>query len=197
MEKWYHIKAILRLSNSGVLLFSTFLFLQSCEENLSTENVKILKDQVAVETGKEVEIIYSDSAMVRVRITAPIMYNYLENKQKQEFPTGIKIDFYDLKAQYQSSMTAKYAVRDLESRMVTIRDSIEWHSVRNENLFTEELIWDEKQNIIFTKKFVKITRPGEKMFGYDFKSNQDFSRWELAAGSGWVKSDALSKELNE
>ncbi len=182
--------------NKGIFVLIVLFVFAACEENLTTENVKILKDQVAVETGKDVEIIYSDSAKVRVRITAPVMYNYLNDKQKQEFPTGIKIDFYDLKADYQSSMTAKFAVRDLETRMVTIRDSIEWHSIRNENLYTEELIWDEKQNIIFTKKFVKITRPGEKMFGYDFKSNQDFSRWELSAGSGWVKSDALSKELN-
>ena len=167
----------------------------SCSEEIASNEVAVRKDQVSVEVGKDVEILYSDSAIVRIKITAPLMYNYTENEQKQTFPQGIRIEFFDANAVSQSVLTAKNATRKLSEKLVIIRDSIEWHSVKQENLFTEELNWDEANNSIFTKKFVKITRPGEKMFGYDFKSNQDFTKWELSTGSGWVKSDALTKEI--
>ncbi len=171
------------------------LSLWSCGEDLTNTDVSVKKEEVSVEVGKDVEILYSDSAIVRIKITAPVMYNYLDNEQRQTFPNGIKVEFFDANAISQSVLTAKNATRKLNERTVVIRDSIEWHSIKQENLYTEELIWDERNNTIFTKKFVKITRPGEKMFGYDFKSNQDFSKWELSTGSGWVKSDALNKEL--
>jgi LPS export ABC transporter protein LptC len=167
----------------------------SCGEDIASTDISVKKEEVSVEVGKDVEILYSDSAIVRIKITAPVMYNYLDNEQRQTFPNGIKVEFFDANATSQSVLTAKNATRKLNERTVVIRDSIEWHSIKQENLYTEELIWDERNNTIFTKKFVKITRPGEKMFGYDFKSNQDFSKWELSTGSGWVKSDALNKEL--
>jgi len=175
--------------------YVVLVFLWGCGEDLANNDVSVRKEEVSVEVGKDVEILYSDSAVVRIKISAPVMYNYLENEQRQTFPNGIKIEFFDATATSQSVLTAKNATRKLNDKMVIIRDSIEWHSIKQENLYTEELIWDERNNTIFTKKFVKITRPGEKMFGYDFKSNQDFSKWELSTGSGWVKSDALNREI--
>lgn len=178
-----------------IFAYLLLLFIFGCSDSIADNEVSVRKDQVSVEVGKDVEILYSDSAIVRIKITAPIMYNYTENEQKQTFPNGIRIEFFDANAISQSVLTAKNATRKLNEKLVIIRDSIEWHSIKQENLFTEELNWDEANNTIYTKKFVKITRPSEKMFGYDFKSNQDFTKWELSTGSGWVKSDALTKEI--
>jgi len=178
-----------------IFAYLLLFFIFGCSDGIADNEVSVRKDQVSVEVGKDVEILYSDSAIVRIKITAPIMYNYTENEQKQTFPNGIRIEFFDANAISQSVLTAKNATRKLNEKLVIIRDSIEWHSIKQENLYTEELNWDEANNTIYTKKFVKITRPSEKMFGYDFKSNQDFTKWELSTGSGWVKSDALTKEI--
>ena len=57
--------------------------------------------------------------------------------------------------------------------------------------------WDEKLNKVYTKKFVKITRPGEIIYGYGFEANQDFTRWEINAITGRIKVDGLADDLEE
>jgi hypothetical protein len=62
----------------------------------TSERADILYDQedTAVEVGRGVEIIYSDSAVVRVRVTGPTLHNFLDRENpRQEFPEGIKMEF--------------------------------------------------------------------------------------------------------
>ncbi|MFN0035701.1 MAG: hypothetical protein ACKVUS_11585, partial [Saprospiraceae bacterium] len=70
------------------------------------------QDDVAVEVGLEVEILYSDSAVVRVRVTGPVLHNFSgRDKPRQEFPEGIKMDFLAPDLSVRSVLTAKNATR--------------------------------------------------------------------------------------
>ena len=69
-------------------------------------------------------------------------------------------------------------------------------SNHKEQLETEELIWDEKKEKVYSNKFVKITKPDEKIYGYGVEANQDFTRWKINAIEGELKVDGLTDELN-
>ena len=180
------------------IFFLAIFFLSACENDLEEIKSVATPEELKYETMKNVELLYSDSAIIRVKVMGDKMFRYLDiNTPKQEFPEGIKVDFFDPSGRTQSELTAKYALRFEKKNEINVRDSVVWKSKKMEKLETEELIWDEKLNKVYTKKFVKITRPGEIVYGYGFEANQDFTRWEIHAVTGRIKMDGMAEELEE
>ncbi len=177
------------------LLLAVLLF-GACENALRKEQEVFTQNDVVVEVARGVEILYSDSARVRVRITGPLLHNFTEREDpRQEFPGGIKVDFLDDAQQIKSTLTAKTAVRRQEKGQVHARDSVVLTTARGERLETEELIWDEKTEKVFTDKFVKVTKPGEIIYGYGLEANQDFSYWKITVPKGRIKAEQVDKAL--
>jgi len=182
--------------NRLFLLPALALGLAACENALRREQEIFTQNDVAVEVGRGVEILYSDSARVRVRISGPVLHNFTEREDpRQEFPQGVKVDFLDERQQAKSTLTAKNAIRRQDKGQVTARDSVVLNTVRGERLETEELIWDEKTEKIFTDKFVKVTKPGEIIYGFGLEANQDFSYWKITVPKGRIKADQVDKAL--
>lgn len=172
------------------------LGLAACENALRREQEIFTQNDVAVEVGRGVEILYSDSARVRVRISGPVLLNFTERDDpRQEFPQGVKVDFLDERQQIKSTLTSKNAIRRQDKGQVTARDSVVLNTARRERLETEELIWDEKTEKIFTDKFVKVTKPGEIIYGFGLEANQDFSYWKITVPKGRIKADQVDKAL--
>ena len=184
-----------RMKNSAMLptfirCAALVLLLSSCENDL--EEIAALSEQLSteVETVKEVEILYSDSAQVRVRITGPTMLYYLDQAEpQQEFTEGVVVDFFGPDGEVTSQLTAQYALRMDNRKEVVVRDSVVWKSVEGEILETEELFWDERRQKIYSNKFVVITRPDEIIYGHGFEADQDFSYSRINAIEGRIKVD--------
>lgn len=178
----------------GILL--AFLWLSSCEPDLKEVQKVIPRDALNVETGKDVEILYSDSAVVRVRILSPTLLRYVDrNDPRQEFPDGVKIIFFDKDKKMQSILTSKYGMRYENKGKTILRDSVVWESVNFEHLETPELIWDEHSNTIYSNKFTKITKPGEILYGIGFKTNQELTNWQITGPEGRFNAGGLSKQI--
>jgi LPS export ABC transporter protein LptC len=160
------------------------------------EAPNITRDQLKIEKGKEVEIIYSDSARVRVRVTGPTMLYYTDREQpRQEFIDGTTTYFFDENQQEMSVLTGKYAIRDEKKRQVIVRDSVVWVSKTDGRLETAELIWDEASNIIRSTKFTKITRADEIITGFNFETDDKLSHWRILAPRGNFKADDLQQKI--
>ncbi len=165
------------------------LFLMSaCGQDATRGHQLFTTDDTGLELVKGVEILYSDSALVRVRITAPLLRNFSErDNPRQEFPEGLKVEFLDSYQQIRSTLIAKTATRFTEKGLVIARDSVVLTTAQQEKLETEELTWDEKTEKISTEKFVKITKPDEVIYGFGLTANQDFSYWKLNIPKGRIK----------
>ena len=185
------INILLKLAIVAMLLATFF----SCKEE-ETEISTINRDQLSLEKGKEVEIIYSDSAQVKVKVTAPTMFYYTEvGNPRQVFPEGVKTFFYDDLQNQQSVLVGKYAIRDERNRRIIVRDSVVWESVTDGKLETSELIWDEGTNIIRSSKLTKITRQNEVIYGYNFETNDKLTQWRILSPKGTLKVDELSEQF--
>jgi LPS export ABC transporter protein LptC len=182
-------------------LVGSFLFLvtlSSCENDLDEINRLFAKDEIDVEIAKEVEILYSDSAVIRVKVVAPVMKRYTEKTDpREEFPNGLKVDFFDMEKNVNSWLTAKSGIRYQQQGKIIVRDSVVWKSKTKEQLETSELIWDEKEERVYTNKFVVVRRPGEILYGYGFESNQDFTRSKIRAIEGRLKVDEFEKDFQD
>ena len=173
------------------------LFFLACDPATKREEQQYGPDDTGVEIGRDVEILYSDSAIVRVRVTAPALYNYVDRLEpRQEFPNGIKLEFLTPHLQVRSTLTAKFAIRQQDKGLIIARDSVVLTTVEHEKLETEELIWDEKTEKVRTDKFVKVTKPDEVIYGFGLEANQDFSYWKITVPKGIIKADQLDKALD-
>ncbi len=162
------------------------LALACTQEEVSDDWLKEL--DLSKEVAEEVEILYSDSAKVRVRITGPRM-DYLADRANpvQEFPKGVFVEFYDEDLNVTSTLSGNFAQRFENKNLIIVRDSVVWQSNEGEKLESEELIWDEQEQRVYTQKFARITREDEVIYGYGFEATQNFKDARIKAVTGRIK----------
>ena len=169
-----------------IFLFNILIIISSCKnETADTAAPVITRDQLSVEKGGDVEIIYSDSAHIKVRVLGPKMLYYTDRgNPRQEFTEGVKTYFYDENQIEQGVLTGKYAIRDEQKHKVVVRDSVVWTSARDGKLETSELIWDETANVIRSTRYCTITRGKEVIHGFNFETNDKLSKWIIKNPTG-------------
>lgn len=171
------------------------LSLAACSQEESVKAEDILLN-VNVETAKEVEIIYSDSAIVRVKISGPTMLYHVNTREpKQEFTDGIRVDFYDDNGQITSTLTGKYGIRYESEGKAVVQDSVVWQSTAGEKLDTEELIWDERTQRVYNHKFTVLRKLDELIYGQGFEATQDFKYARILAAEGRKSIDKISDDF--
>ncbi|MCH2083114.1 MAG: LPS export ABC transporter periplasmic protein LptC [Saprospiraceae bacterium] len=177
--------------------FIGLICLSACENDPADIEALAKKFRTDIETAKGVEILYSDSAQLKVRIEGETMLTYLDKSNpKQEFVDGMFVEFFGPNGEITSTLSSKYALRMEQRREMIVRDSVIWQSEeQGKKLETEELIWDEKDQKIYTNKFVVITSPDEIIYGHGFEADQSFENVKIKAIDGRVKVDDIGKEL--
>lgn len=151
----------------------------------SCENEVSLIDEVTRKKGNEeivedVTLNYSDSGRLQVLLKAPVIKRTNEkNIALQEFTDGIYCEFYDDSMQLKARLTARYAVRDENKRIMTARDHVVLISSDSTKLESEELIWDEGKAIVYSNKFVKWSRGKEVGTGFFFEADQAFTKIKM------------------
>jgi LPS export ABC transporter protein LptC len=161
---------------------SVFIVLCSCSNDLEEVNALLQKEEIKTETAVNIELLYSDSAQVKLKIIAPILKRKPDGRNSiEEFDQGLVANFYGPDKRVNCWLASKYAIRNERKNTITVRDSVVLWNKRKEKLETSELIWDEKEEILSTNKFVRITQPekGDTSYGWGFESNADFTRFEI------------------
>ena len=167
----------------GLLLVSI-----ACQNDLSEIEKVSPSEDAFRETARDVELLYSDSAVVRVRASGPEMMRYLDNDNpREEFTKGLTVHFFGANHKVNSELTSRFAVRYEGKQQITVRDSVVWISKSGEKLETEELIWDEKNKKVYSNRYVRITNEEEVIYGYGFEANQEFTEWRIKQIEGRIK----------
>ncbi len=135
------------------------------------------------------ETIYSDSAVVKVRIRGPRMLRYEKDGEfVQEFPEGAEIEFFDPDGRVSSTLASKYGIRYDDQERVVVRDSVVWRSLETgDQLDTEELTWLEHEQRIFSDRYVRVVQADKIITGVGFESTQDFSESSVRAIQGVIR----------
>jgi len=159
------------------------ILLGSCSNEVSDIDNLLAKDlQSNVERGKNIRMIYSDSAIVKIVIHAPVMERYNDySDSKDVFPKGILVEFLDDKKVVKSWIKADYAIREQKVQKITAKGNVTCYDDQNKKIETSELIFDEIERTVYTEKLVRITNPikGDTTYGFGFKANQEFTRFEI------------------
>lgn len=146
-------------------------------------------EKFPAEVVQDAIVLYSDSGIVKVRLTAPKMEHYYEKRPYVELTEGINLVFYNSYGKVTSHLTANYAINyENEGRLEAKGDVILINEV-GEKLNTEHLIWLQKEEKIFSEVFVKITTADEIIMGDGFESNQSFTKFKITHIKGTLLVD--------
>ncbi len=171
-------------------LFSSIilvLFSSSCENDLSkVESIASNEVSLPVETSKKVELIYSDSSIVRAKLNTPELKFYKVVNAYHEMPKGLYVEFYGANKTIESTLTAKYGRKFQNQGIIEVKDSVVVINNKGERLDTEKLIWNEKTKKIYTNSFVRITTQKDIMFGEGMEANQNFTNYRIYKYRGSV-----------
>jgi LPS export ABC transporter protein LptC len=165
------------------------LLYAGCENDI--ERINMLTDDTEVPTvqGQNIEVIYSDSAKVKVQILAPIYKQYPHAKRPyMEFEKGMEVYFYDDSAKIESEIRADYTIYYMEEGL--------WHATGNvvaqrfdngDALFTDDLYWDQNEELIYSDTYTRVHSEENTLYGRNgFRSNQDLTNWQLIGSSGTI-----------
>jgi LPS export ABC transporter protein LptC len=164
------------------LLSATLSFafgLTSCETDQSEINRITVRPNGPAEEIRQLLTLYSDSGIVKVKVTAPVLARYTEPKPLTELPKGMKIEFYNDSLKVISKLTARYAIQDVQERTWEAREDVVVVNQKGEQLNTEKLVWNEQKELLSSDKFVKITTAEEIIFGDGFEANQNFTHYRI------------------
>ena len=165
------------------------MFFVSCVNDIDEVNNAAKLAEPGVERGKNIELFYSEYGNVKVRVTAPTVTRFLTDNPYTEFNDGLKVDFYNDSLRVTSHLTANYGIR-YENEMKTImRNDVQVVNENNEHLSTEELIWDEKNHIIYSDKFVKITTPDQVIYGEGMEADEQLTTYKIKKPQGTIRTE--------
>lgn len=172
--KYFHLSLIL-------------LLIQSCSSGLESKQ-KFEEYTGPVMEVDTVEIIYSDSAVVRVIVKATKQYEF-ENGDR-EFPNDIFIEFYEPDGTMSSTLEANSAYYTKEKDLYKAEGDVEvigYLDPRKMN--SEELFWEPQKEEIYTDKFVRIQSEDQISTGTGLVAKQDFSSYRILNPSGTIYLD--------
>lgn len=132
-----------------------------------------------------VESLFSDSAIVRVKMKSPLQYE-LQNNDR-EFPKGVFLEFYDIKGNVETTLESNYALYDSEQKIYHIKGNVIIKNIiKKEQLNSEELIWNPVTEIISAPEDVqvRIQTQEEMLIGKGLTAKQDFSEYKILQPTG-------------
>lgn len=159
----------------------------SCENNIDVIKLFGSPEKLPDVTMSNVETIYSDSAKVKGRLTAPELHIYNRTDKKYtEFPKGLRVYFYNDSTHVNAEVSANYGITHEETGIFEARNNVIVKNTKGERLNTEQLFWDRKKKIIYTRKYCVITTAdGLQQIGEQgMEASETFENRKLFGASG-------------
>lgn len=174
-----------------LLLLSLFT---SCENDVAVVNTVTSADAKAkpIESSKNVEFLYSDSAKVRSRLKTPVVDHYLGKKPYYEMPKGMDVVFYDRFGKEENKLTANYGIgydngnNENKMSIMEAKGNVIVVNEKGDKLNTEHLVWNSQTKKIYTNEFVKITTKDEVIWGNGLEANEDFTDYTIKQVKGSI-----------
>ena len=162
----------------------------SCENDISKVRELTNAEELPAIHATNIQTLYSDSSVVRLKITAPELLEFSENEDQPayiEFPKGLSVVFYSKYHAIESTLDAEYAIfhnktEEFEAR----RNVVVKNLAEQQELYTELLFWSKEKKKIWTNEFVKIIQPdGLPIYGDEgFEADQNFTRFRIMKSRG-------------
>jgi len=154
-------------------IFAGLLLLSACENDLNKVRAIAAADATKpLQKTIDVHVIYSDSAVVKAELTAPLLLQYQTKNPYSEMPNGVKVVFYNAGLVRAGDIIADSAVNYESKNLIVFRKNVVATNTEGTTYKSDELIWDQKTKQIYSNKAVLMTKVGgDETRGTSFKSD--------------------------
>ena len=138
----------------------------------------VSEEELPIERIKEAELIETENGKLKVKIIANTIERFQNRQPGLIFSNNIVVTFYTDSSKVQSVLKAENASIDEEKKIMIASNKVVLESA-DKKLETEELVWNELSNKIYSQRKVKVTTGKEVIFGEGFTSNADFTEYSI------------------
>jgi LPS export ABC transporter protein LptC len=181
-------KAVAFFITAGITVLFVTASVTSCKNDVQTVLSLDVVDTLPELTARDIEILYSEKAQVKIKLVSPYLVNKNEEEPLLLFPEGFTVFFYDSAMNLQSTITADYGISYEKKKIMEARHNVVVENLeKGEKLNTEELFWDRGEQLIYSNKFVKITSGGQVITGDGLTSAEPFDELEVTNPKGLIE----------
>lgn len=161
-------------------LFFLVLIFVSCSNDPKLVQEFVSSEVLPIEKIEGAEMLHTENGKLKVKIVATTIERFNNQQPQLVFSNHLVVYFYNDSAMVQSTLKAEYAEINDGKKLMTAKENVILTNIAGKKLESEELIWDEKNNKIYTDKKVKITTGKEVIEGEGFVSNPDFTEYSIS-----------------
>jgi LPS export ABC transporter protein LptC len=171
-------------------LLISMLLLNACDSDLQKiKEISAKQSTNSIDSTTMVDVIYSDSARVKLHMTAPLLLQHQDIKKPvndyDEMPHGVKIVFFDTSRNESGSIIADSAIQHTQAKIIEFHKNVVAVNAQGDTYKSDELIWDQVKKIIYSNKPVQITTTnGTIINGSPFTSDEKLVHPLLGKSTG-------------
>ena len=172
-------KPSIRILSISILILG---FLISCG-NDKKEYVNAPLDNETMPSMRDdsVTMLISDSGLIKYKLITKD-WEFFENAKDPHwyFPEGIYLEQFDTSFQKQVTIKADTAWHFTLRKLWKLKGNVFIENIQDETFSTDELFWDEKEQKVYSDKYIEINRPEKLMLkGIGFESNLNMTQYRI------------------
>ena len=186
----------MKITSRIIWIIMSLATMFACANDMEVINKFIDPEEEPDMIGTNVELLYSDSARLQMKMITPLVKKYESAKNvRDEIPKGLHVWMYEKTGELSAEITANWAKRDLTTDLWEARSDVVLTNVEGRKLETEQMFWDTKNGFVYSEKYTKITEPNGNIYsGESFSAQQDLSKYQLKNKSGIGKTTIFIKD---
>lgn len=171
-----------------VTVFAVTLFF-GCESNFKEVQKSNFTEFVPSGEAEKINLKYTDSGRIKVILVSPKMLEYGNvDFPFTEFPKGIDVTLYDKNGK-RTFVKADYATSYKLTNLIDLKGNVKITTQDGQNLETEQLYFDQKNEWFYTEKNFKFTDPKGVSNGQGIDFSRDFKFINSQKIAGEIESD--------
>lgn len=177
------LKTLQNLSVVTVFLSVMAFFFISCKEEVkSTVDLHYDADKVPSLNTDSVTMLISDSGLIRYKVIAKTWEIFDRAKDPHWFfPDGLYVEQFDTIFSIVATVKADTAWNFTSKKLWQLKGHVVIRNKLGETFKSEELFWDQRQQKVYSKKYVEVFRP-DKMTLHGmggFEANQQMTEYRF------------------
>ena len=133
----------------------------------------------------DVSTLISDSGITRYRLNAKEWLVFGKAKDPYwYFPKGIYVEKFDTLFQSEASIQADTAYNYEKKSLWKLVGNVKIESLEGTRFETSLLYWDQKEEKIYSDKYIRIEEEDKVITGIGLESNQDMSQYKIFDSQG-------------
>ena len=163
-----------------------FILFSACSgKNKNLADAISENDTLPSMTSLGVTTLISDSGITRYKIVTEEWTIFdKKNPPYWAFEKGVYLEKFDTLFNIDASIKADTAYYYEKKKLWELRSNVQIQSQRGDKFETELLFWNEKEEKVYSDKYIRISQEDKVITGYGFESDQNLTEYQIKNTTG-------------